>query len=258
MSIPIEVPVMKFRDQFVPVPIRRHITPRLSFTGDVYDVPCVRERPILVVEDVLKPVPVDAHIRVVEKDVRPVTLDPMEFSQADMQAMWMRVNADLLETFKQDHGGKYPRGMGGKEESEMVPAQWDDWETALQQQEDNEKMAGGPDDGENVDGGSEPKRDPKNDLGPIPLHTGHPLMMTMLQTQWCQNPTDTTHGMYTPEFFREHYAAINAMEDPRPNAVCLSEDQTLALGPEPNELLPNPWKVINLLKDTEKLKHSQI
>lgn len=120
MCIPVEVPVIKFRDTFVPVPGRRHVTPKLTFTNDVYDVPCVKEKPILIVQDVIKPVPVDTHIRVREKDVRVDAIDPTQMSQCDTLGMWMRVNADRLELFKAEHDGKVPRGMRMHDEKVRV------------------------------------------------------------------------------------------------------------------------------------------
>eukprot|EP01054_Gregarina_sp_Poly1_P003118 Gregarina_sp_Poly_1__3117@NODE_1879_length_3149_cov_7_537638_g1219_i0_p2_GENE_NODE_1879_length_3149_cov_7_537638_g1219_i0NODE_1879_length_3149_cov_7_537638_g1219_i0_p2_ORF_typecomplete_len239_score35_68_NODE_1879_length_3149_cov_7_537638_g1219_i023773093 len=228
---------MRFRDNFVPIPGRRHVTPKLTFTEDIFDVPCAKEKPILVVQDYMRPVPVDVHIRVKEKDVKVKPMDPTELSQADMHAMWMRANADLLDAWRERHAGKYPRGYHGPEESK-VPLKASDWEACIAketaehaEQETAQLMTGG------------------EEFGPLPLHPGHPLMMTFLQNQWIQNPTTLTHGMYTPEFFRHHYAALNAQLDPQCHQINLTDQQMEQLGPMPHEQLPNPWKVVNLLKE---------
>ncbi|EZG65910.1 putative membrane skeletal protein [Gregarina niphandrodes] len=111
LCISIDVPMIRFRDHFVPVPVRRHVTPKLSFNENSYDVPCVREKPVLIVKDQMKPVPVDVHIRVQEKDIQVDPIDAQDLSQADYHAMWMRLAADQLDAFRAAHGGKYPRGM---------------------------------------------------------------------------------------------------------------------------------------------------
>lgn len=115
---------------------------------------------------------------------------------------------------------------------DMVPLRDTDWEAALALEASAESSRSNP-----VEGDAE-------GLGCLPLHPGHPLMMTFIQNQWMQNPTNTTHGMYSPEFFRMHYAAINAQMDPQCHGVNLSEAQVEALGPAAHDQLPQPWTVI--------------
>lgn len=212
VQIPVDVPMLKFRDHFVPVPVRRHVKPRVIFTEETYEVECIYEKPVLVIEDYVKPVPVDVQIKLKEKDITVTPIDPSELSQADMQATWMRVNADLLDAYRDAHG-KDPAGLV----------------------KDISPESEGRDDGE--DSG----RFDKLDYGPIPLHPGHPLMMTYLQNQWIQNPSTVLHNMYSPEFFRLHSSALNAILDPQPHQINLSEEQAVKLGPLPRDQLPNTW-----------------
>jgi len=209
LCVPVDVPVLKFRDHFVPVPIRRHVVPKVVFTDETYEVDCAIEKPLLVIEDYVKPVPVDVAIKLKEKDIKIIPVDPSELSQADHQAMWMRVNADLLEQYRDRKGGD-PEGL-------------------VREREDS------------AEDGPETSTEEKVDYGPLPMHPGHPLMMTYLQNQWIQNPSTLTHNMYSPEFFRHHVAALNSVLDPQPHQINLSEEQAVKLGPLPRDQLPNTW-----------------
>ncbi|SBT34737.1 membrane skeletal protein [Plasmodium ovale wallikeri] len=59
----VEVPVLKFRDTFVPVPVRRKIIPKIKWISDVYQVDCIKERPYLKIQDIIKPIPCDVEIK---------------------------------------------------------------------------------------------------------------------------------------------------------------------------------------------------
>eukprot|EP01071_Lankesteria_metandrocarpae_P014419 Lankesteria_metandrocarpae@DN8436_c0_g1_i1.p1 len=95
----VDVPLLKFDDQFVPAPVSRTVKPKITFTDEIYEVECTIEKPILIVEDSIKPVPVNIPIKLREKDIRVHPVDPSEMPQADLQALWMRVNADLLDKY---------------------------------------------------------------------------------------------------------------------------------------------------------------
>ncbi|SBT30401.1 inner membrane complex protein 1d, putative (IMC1d) [Plasmodium ovale wallikeri] len=60
--IPVEVPILKFRDNFKVVPIRKKIIPLIKYTDDVVYVDCCVEKPYLVFEDIILPVPFDVPI----------------------------------------------------------------------------------------------------------------------------------------------------------------------------------------------------
>lgn len=60
--IPVEVPVLKFKDNFKIVPIRKKIIPVLKYTDDVVYVDCCVEKPYIVYEDIVLPVPFDVPI----------------------------------------------------------------------------------------------------------------------------------------------------------------------------------------------------
>eukprot|EP00923_Selenidium_pygospionis_P022042 GHVN01038110.1.p1 GENE.GHVN01038110.1~~GHVN01038110.1.p1 ORF type:complete len:238 (-),score=33.46 GHVN01038110.1:185-898(-) len=203
---------MKFRDHFVPVPVRRHVIPKVIFTHESYEVECIREKPVLVVEDYFKPVAVDVGIKLTEKDVSVNPIQPTELSQADHHAMWMRVNADLLDVYKEDHAGERPPPV-------------------VDNAADEEGGAGEEPDGR--------EHEPEEGLGPLPLHPGHPAMMTFLQNQWMNNPTTLTQNMYSPEFFRHHATAMNNVLDPQPHQINLTEQQ--GQNP-PHEAIPIPWE----------------
>lgn len=108
LVVPIQVPVLKFRDHFIPVPVRRRVIPRIRWTNEVFEVECIKEKPFLQIQDVIKPVPCDVTINVHEFVEKAQPINPAELSQADIHAMWMRVNADLAEKKKEELGDKYP------------------------------------------------------------------------------------------------------------------------------------------------------
>lgn len=286
MQVPVEVPVLRFRDHFVPVPIRRHVIPRIIFTDEVYEVDCAKERPVLVVEDYFKPVPVDVKIKLKEKDIKVIPVDPAELSQADFHAMWMRVNADLLENWReaggesrtdarivthlQEEGVRETMEEAEKtEETEDETLAFDEPGLSEEEKEERQRQrhearqqrrrereqrrreeaaSRARERGEKEEAAGEVVRDPTGppDFGPLPLHPGHPLMMTYLQSQWIQNPSTITHNMYTPELFRLHASALDSVLHPQPHQVNITHEQSVQLGPLPAEQLPNPWQTIEM------------
>ncbi|CAD2086019.1 inner membrane complex protein 1a, putative [Plasmodium vinckei lentum] len=104
----VDVPVLKFRDTFVPVPVRRKIIPKIKWISDVYQVDCIKERPYLKIQDIIKPVPCDIEIKHNKFMERACAVNPNELPQDDVHAMWIRVNAHLAEQKKKEYGHLYP------------------------------------------------------------------------------------------------------------------------------------------------------
>eukprot|EP00915_Cephaloidophora_sp_WS-2016_P003158 GHVH01004250.1.p1 GENE.GHVH01004250.1~~GHVH01004250.1.p1 ORF type:complete len:537 (-),score=98.69 GHVH01004250.1:9-1619(-) len=232
VNIEIDTPIMKFKDHFVPVPIRRHVIPRIKFTDEVFEVDCIHEKPILVVQDYQKPVPVNVKIGVRERDIEVVPIDPHELSQADMQAMWMRVNADLLDLYQDTHEGKLPYGYSPDTD---VPMEMRVNPNALEAQLLEE--AANP---------REPMPVPPGALinDELPLHPGHPSMLPVLQNKWLSQTTTDMPNFYTPDFVRLYNSAMNGALDPKPHTVNLTEEQIRRIGPLPKDVLPQPWQYV--------------
>ncbi|CRG99887.1 inner membrane complex protein 1a, putative [Plasmodium relictum] len=104
----VEVPVLKFRDTFVPIPVRRKIIPKIKWISDVYQVECIKEKPYLKIQDVIKPIPCGVDIKYREFMEKACAINPNELPQDDVHAMWMRVNAHLAEKKKKEYGNLYP------------------------------------------------------------------------------------------------------------------------------------------------------
>lgn len=244
--MPIEVPVIRFRDHFIPVPVRRHVIPKIYFTDETFEVECAKEKPVLVVEDYYRPVPVDLKIKLKEKDIKIIPVDPSELSQADFHAMWMRVNADLLERVREAGGNPEVERAFRKSDEGVAETT-----TADEVFEKDEELVEGETEEQREERRKKRREERKKereaaeikdpDFGPLPLHPGHPLMMSFLQNQWIQNPSTITHNMYTPEFFRLHASALDSLLHPQPHQVNITQDQSIALGPLPAEAMPSPW-----------------
>ncbi|KEP63748.1 UNVERIFIED_CONTAM: alveolin domain containing intermediate filament IMC1 [Hammondia hammondi] len=219
--VSVQVPVLKFRDHFVPVPVRRRVVPRIRWTNEVYEVECIKEKPFLQVQDVIKPVPCDVEIRVHEFVERAAPINPAELSQADIHAMWMRVNADLAEKRKQELGDKYPYVKH--------PAGTVFGEPGCSEQEGEGENA-------QAEGGGQPAG-----AEPLALHPGHPLNMTYLQNEWIKKSTVTTHEMYTPEWFEAHQKALFNMTMQQPTQVQLSAEQAAKLQQQEAQFGDAPW-----------------
>ncbi|CDU16429.1 inner membrane complex protein 1a, putative [Plasmodium yoelii] len=104
----VDVPVLKFRDTFVPVPVRRKIIPKIKWISDVYQVDCIKERPYLKIQDIIKPVPCDIEIKYNKFMEKACPINPNELPQDDVHAMWIRVNSHLAEQKKKEYGNLYP------------------------------------------------------------------------------------------------------------------------------------------------------
>ncbi|OEH75795.1 uncharacterized protein LOC34622967 [Cyclospora cayetanensis] len=219
--VPVQVPVLKFRDHFVPVPVRRRVVPRVRWTNEVYEVECIKEKPFLQVQDIIKPVPCDVEIKVHEFVEKAQPINPAELSQADVHAMWMRVNADLAERRKEELGDKYPY---------------------VQHPEGTvfgEPGSKRPD--ESAEGAEVSDPEAREGVEPLALHPGHPLNMTYLQNEWIKKETTETHEMYTPEWFEAHQKALHSMAMQYPTQVQLSAEQAARLQQDSHAFGEAPW-----------------
>lgn len=216
--VPVQVPVLKFRDHFVPVPVRRRVVPRIRWTNEVYEVECIKEKPYLQVQDIIKPVPCDVEIKVHEFVEKAQPINPAELSQADVHAMWMRVNADLAEKRKEELGDKYPYVQH--------PEGTVFGEPGIKRTEENAEL-------------SDPEA--REGVEPLALHPGHPLNMTYLQNEWIKKETTATHEMYTPEWFEAHQKAMHNLTMQYPTQVQLSAEQAARMQQETQTFGEAPW-----------------
>ncbi|VWU48553.1 inner membrane complex protein 1d, putative [Hepatocystis sp. ex Piliocolobus tephrosceles] len=60
--IPVEVPVIKFKDNYKIVPIKQKIIPLVKYTDEIIYVDCCIEKPYIVYEDIVLPIPFDVPI----------------------------------------------------------------------------------------------------------------------------------------------------------------------------------------------------
>jgi len=268
--VPVQVPVLKFRDHFVPVPVRRRVVPRIKWTNEVYEVECIKEKPYLQVQDIIKPVPCDVEIKIHEYVEKAQPINPAELSQADIHAMWMRVNADLADKKKAEYGDKYPyvkhpdgtvfgepgisREDDNGEEGGMLP-NLDDIEVT----DDEEEIETGELTLEEKEQKKRAKderilqkkrekynkmkkeRDEVMGLEPLALHPGHPLAMTYMQNEWIKKETTATHEMYSPEWFEQHQKALHNLQMKHPTQVQISAEQAAQLRPQHAAFGDAPW-----------------
>lgn len=61
--IPVEVPVLKFKDHYQIIPVRKTVFPVIKYSDEVIYVDCYVEKPYLVLENVVVPVPCDVPIK---------------------------------------------------------------------------------------------------------------------------------------------------------------------------------------------------
>merc|ERR1712113_1089703 len=58
--VEVEVPIITFRNNYVCIPVRKRVIPRFVNSGEAFKVKVERQVPYLVIQDIIKPVPVDA------------------------------------------------------------------------------------------------------------------------------------------------------------------------------------------------------
>jgi len=95
--VEVEVPILKFRNNYVCIPVRKRVIPRFVKSKHSYRVAVERQIPYLVIQDIIKPVPVDTTTSKGSVKYEPNTVAPKEISAADYHQLWQRANAELLD-----------------------------------------------------------------------------------------------------------------------------------------------------------------
>jgi len=95
--VEVEVPIITFRNNYVCIPVRKRVIPRFVNSGEAFKVKVERQVPYLVIQDIIKPVPVDASTTQGNVSYEPNTVPPSDITQADYHQLWQRANAELLK-----------------------------------------------------------------------------------------------------------------------------------------------------------------
>lgn len=231
--IDVKVPVFKFNDKYVPVPIKSKIIPKITWTNQVYQVDCVIEKPYLVYHDIIKIVPTDAKITVNEYPKGIIKINPEELSEVDNLALWMRVNADLKkekdeqqEKEMQDNINKGKRDISYS----CICSETDSTERTSTLDEDPNASK------ETINSNNINNSNHKEDniINTLPLHPGHPLNMIHLQNQWIHQETTQTQNMYQSKFLDAHKNAVFNLSTNYPREAELEAKQILALQEQAN------------------------
>ncbi|SCO67516.1 inner membrane complex protein 1b, putative [Plasmodium vivax] len=191
--VDVDIPVFKFNDKYVPVPVRQRIIPKVTWTDRVYKVDCVVEKPYLVYHDIVKIVPTDTQISVREYPKGITKINPEELYEVDNLALWMRVNADLKE---EKDALKKTQDNCSDRTCECSIA--DSFEECSSTSELNSSQ----------DGATTIKSSNENVLDTLPIHPGHPLEMVHLQNKWMQQDTTRMMELYQDGFFDAHRNAV--------------------------------------------------
>lgn len=189
--IDVEVPVFKFNDKYIPVPVRRRIIPKIKWSDKVYKVDCFIEKPYLVYHNIIKIVPTDSKILVREYPKGITKINPEELHEVDNLALWMRVNADL----KQEKDKL-------KECEKSSDHTCDCSDCECDEQFSNTELNSSQEDATTIKSSNE------NLLETLPLHPGHPLEMVQLQNKWIKQDTTKTQDLYDEKFMDAHRNAI--------------------------------------------------
>ncbi|GAW81181.1 inner membrane complex protein 1b [Plasmodium gonderi] len=190
--VDVDIPIFKFNDKYVPVPVRQRIIPKVRWTSKVYKVDCVIEKPYLVYHDIIKIVPTDTKIAVREYPKGITKINPQDLYEVDNLALWMRVNADLKEekdALKKTHDNSSDRTCECSDcdsyekcsTSELNSSQ--DMTTTI-------------------------KSSKESILDTLPIHPGHPLEMVHLQNKWIKQDTTKMEELYKDNFFDSHRNAM--------------------------------------------------
>ncbi|CRG96469.1 inner membrane complex protein 1b, putative [Plasmodium gallinaceum] len=189
--IDVDVPVFKFNDKYVPVPVRKRIIPKVTWSDKVYKVDCLVEKPYLVYHNIIKIVPTNSTIKVREYPKGITKINPEELYEVDNLALWMRVNADLKKEKdklkKCDNLSEHTCECSDCECNES----FSNTELNLSQ-EDITTI----------------KSSNENLFETLPLHPGHPLEMVHLQNKWIKQDTTKTQDIYDEKFMDAHRNAI--------------------------------------------------
>ncbi|KJP90307.1 hypothetical protein AK88_00155 [Plasmodium fragile] len=191
--VDVDIPVFKFNDKYVPVPVRQRIIPKVTWTDKVYQVDCVVEKPYLVYHDIVKIVPTDTKISVREYPKGITKINPEELYEADNLALWMRVNADLKE-----EKDALKKTQDNCSDRTCECSNSDSFEACSSTSELNSSQ----------DGATTIKSSNENIMDTLPIHPGHPLEMVHLQNKWIKQDTTKMQDLYQDNFFDAHRNAV--------------------------------------------------
>ncbi|CRH00290.1 inner membrane complex protein 1b, putative [Plasmodium relictum] len=189
--IDVDVPVFKFNDKYVPVPVRRKIIPKITWSDKVYKVDCLVEKPYLVYHNIIKIIPTDSKINVREYPKGITKINPEELYEVDNLALWMRVNADL----------KKEKDKLKKSEN-LSERTCECSDSECNEQFSSTELNSSQEDTTTIKSSNE------NIFETLPLHPGHPLEMVHLQNKWIKQDTTKTQDLYDEKFMDAHRNAI--------------------------------------------------
>ncbi|CXI40419.1 inner membrane complex protein 1b [Plasmodium berghei] len=191
--IDVDIPVFKFNDKYVPVPVRQKIIPKVTWSDKVYKIDCIIEKPYLVYHDIIKFVPTDTKINIREYPKGINKINPEELYEADNLALWMRVNADLKE-----EKDKLKKNTQSDSMLDHI-CECSDCETCEHISNSELNISH---DLSNI------KYSPNNFYDTIPLHQDHPLEMVHLQNKWMKKDTTKIPELYNEQFMNAHRNAF--------------------------------------------------
>lgn len=230
--IDVKVPVFKFNDKYVPVPIKSKIIPKITWTNQIYQVDCVIEKPYLVFHDIIKLVPTDAKITVNEYPKGISKINPEELSEVDNLALWMRVNADLKkEKDEQEKETQENNDKGKKEMSYSCICSETDITDRTSTLDEDPNASRETLSSSNM---NYTNRNTENVLDTLPLHPGHPLNMVHLQNKWIKQETTQTQNMYQNKFLDAHKNALFNLSTNYPREAEVEAKQIWALQEQAN------------------------
>ncbi|SPJ11135.1 inner membrane complex protein 1b, putative [Plasmodium sp. DRC-Itaito] len=219
--IDVDVPVFKFNDKYVPVPVSKKIIPKITWTDKIYQVDCLIEKPYLVYHNIIKMVPTDSKITVREYPKGIKKINPEELYEVDNLALWMRVNADLKQEHDQMKNEKYEKNMKkGKDEMEELDdnISSDDTCECSESYETYGKLSNEE---------TTIKSSNENILDTLPLHPGHPLEFIHLQNKWINQDTTNIPDMYDQKYLDAHRNAVFNLTTQLPREVEVEAKQLL-------------------------------
>ncbi|VWU52507.1 inner membrane complex protein 1b, putative [Hepatocystis sp. ex Piliocolobus tephrosceles] len=190
--INVDVPVFKFIDKYVPVPVNKKIIPKVTWSDKVYKVDCVIEKPYLVYHDIIKIVPTDSKIVVREYPKGINKINPSELYETDVLALWMRVNADLKE-----EKDKLMNKTDSLSNHTCECSECDTCEKCLSYDLNSAQDT------------STIKSSTENCFDNLPIHPGHPLEMVHLQNKWLKQNTNEMAKLYDETYLNAHKNAMH-------------------------------------------------
>lgn len=211
--IDVNVPVFKFNNKYVPVPIRKKIIPKIKWSDKKYVVDCVIEKPYLVYHDIIKIIPTDSKIVVKEYPKGICKINPGSLSEQDNLAIWMRVNADLKKQKEKE------KLNNGEEIASNYSCVCSEEEQELNSYSDinlSQECATTKSSNENI-------------IETLPLHPGHPMAMVHLQNKWIKEDTTKTQDLYDKPYLQAHKNAVFNLGTNFPREAEIESSQIVAM-----------------------------